>query len=737
MKTNRSLPVCLFVAVIALFAFTSAARAASWTPPIGIPTPPFGINEVAPATPNPWTTSTAGFYYVDATKAGATDSSNTYGTPAKPRLTIPYTLPAGSVVELHGTYSASHSSPATIVAQGTSSRPVFIRGVSPTSRPLVRRGWEITGTYLVIENIEFGPMPDLSSTGGMAILLPSSHIVVRNNELHGTPTDGGVGLLNWEVPYGTPYTGPGVIDYVVIYNNSIHDNGDVNATYDQDVHGISIGDHVNHSWVVDNQLYRNSGDGIQINAGDGQRATTHHIYVGRNVSHNNKQDGFWVKDSTDVILSQNESYGHRPGNSSQGNCMGAQYAPDWVWFIYNHVHDCEWGIEQASDHFDQYSRTYVIGNVIHNIHNTVSGTDPASAWGPSAVMFAGGTERHVINNTIYDVDSGVNVAAANGSLEVVNNIIANVTQTRASHMLVGFSAVGASTALRNDLFFGDPRLNWGGGQTRPTAAQLASWKSLSSDPQFINPAGGDFHLNSSSPALGAGEVNAAYAVFQQRYGISIATDIVGTPRPATGYALGAYEKGCTASAPAAPQSLMGSTTTSTIALQWSAPASGCSGAATYILQIGSASGLSDIANASVGSVTNLSIPATGVPAGSYYFRVRAQTTLGISAPSNELVLTFGTGAAVPGAPRTLTVAVVLSKTVMTWAAPTTGGSLTAYILEAGSAPGLKDLGVFTLSGSLTVLSTAVPPRGTYYFRVRAQNSAGIGSSTNEAKLVVP
>lgn len=142
-----------------LLIIASAASAAAWTPPLGIPAPSFGINEVAPATPNPWTVSTAGFYYVDATKAAATDTNNAYGTPTKPRLTIPTVVPAGAVIELHGTYDTSHASPSTITVQGTSAKPVYIRGVSAASRPLVRRSWEVTGTYAVLENLAFGPMP--------------------------------------------------------------------------------------------------------------------------------------------------------------------------------------------------------------------------------------------------------------------------------------------------------------------------------------------------------------------------------------------------------------------------------------------------------------------------------------------------------------------------------------------------------------------------------------------------
>jgi hypothetical protein len=722
----------------ALLMAASAARAAVWLPPVGIPAPSFGINEVARATPSPWTVSTPGFYYIEPTKAGSTDTSNPYGTPAKPRRTIPWTLPAGAIVELHGTYDQSHGSPATIVAQGTAANPVFIRGVSAVGRPIVREFWEVKGNYMIMENLEFGPKPDLSSTGGMVIRLPASHVVLRHSDMHGTSWGGGLGIVNWEVGYGELYTGPGVIDNVVVYNNTIHDNGDITATYDQDVHGIGVGDHVNHLWVVDNQLFRNSGDGIQINAAiQASAASTHHIYVGRNVSHHNKQTGFWVKQSTDVIFSQNVSYGHRPSDSSMGQCMGGQYAPDWVWFIYNHLYDCEFGVALMSDN-DEFSRTFVIGNVIRNIHRTVSGNSAGDAWGPSAIMMSGGYERHVVNNTIYDVDSGVNIATPVGSLDLVNNIIANVTLAGASHMILAYSVLAASTALHHDLLFGDPRISTGGDQVHLTASQLAQVQSLSSNPQFVNAAAGDFHLLSTSPALGAGAVNGAYATFQQRYGLSIATDIEGSPRPATGYALGAYERPCTIAAviPGAPLNFTASATSTAISLQWTAPAVvGCTAAPSYILEIGSATGLSNLASVSVGAATTLVIPAVGVPAGSYYFRVRATNAAGTSGASNEVPLTFGAG--VPGVPGTLSSTMTATTITLMWAVPATGAGVTAYVLEVGTAPGLKDRGTFTLSATATALSGSKPVQGTYYFRVKAQNSAGTGGATNEVKVVVP
>ena len=548
-RTGRTIAI-----LVGLSGSVVRPAAAEWVPPLGIPRPSFGIVESAPASPSPWASATAGFYYIDATKSGSTDSNNPYGTPGRPRTTIPTDLPAGAVVELHGTYDTPHSSPATLVARGTSARPVFIRGLSADSRPRVRRSWEIQGTYTIIENIEFGPMPDQSVTGSLVIRLPASHVALRHSEVHGTPFDGGIGIVNWEVSYGEIYTGPGVVDNVVIYDNAIHDNGNVHADFDQDVHGIGVTDHVNHLWVVDNQLYRNSGDGIQIVApAPGQAGTTHHIYVGRNVAHHNKQTGYWVKQATDVIFSQNVSYSHRPSNSSMGQCMGGQYAPDWVWFLFNRLSDCEYGVALMSDN-GELSHTFVVGNVIHDIHRTVSKNDPDDAWGPAAVMMAGGYERHVVNNTIYNVDSGVNIATSVGSLDVADNIIANITQPQASHVLLGFGALAARTVFHRNLLFGDPRVNRGDGQVRLTASQLAVTHSLTGDPQFVNPAGGNFHIASTSPAANHGELNSAYGIFQQRYGLSIATDADGKPRraPAT-VDLGAYLANGTTGPEVAPQ----------------------------------------------------------------------------------------------------------------------------------------------------------------------------------------
>ena len=48
-------------------------------------------------------------------------------------------------------------------------------------------------------------------------------------------------------------------------------------------------------------------------------------------------------------------------------------------------------------------------------------------------MMSGGYERHVINNTIYNVDSGVNISTPVGTLEIADNVISTITQPLGSH----------------------------------------------------------------------------------------------------------------------------------------------------------------------------------------------------------------------------------------------------------------------------------------------------------------
>jgi hypothetical protein len=523
------------VALFAALLTTSAPRAQSgWVSPVGIPAPPFGLTEVAPAAPNPWTTPQAGFYHVNATHALATDTNNPYGSAAVPRRTIPTYLPAGSVVELHGTYSVLHRSPAGITMAGTQSNPVFIRGRSAAERPLITQAWEVYGSYFVMENLHFHIDRRLGIFGAV------TRGVLRHSEVRGTLTGGGVAVGG---------SSGAVPNEVLIYKNSIHDNGDYAAPIDQDMHGIVVSSYVSNLWILENEFYRNSGDGVQINAGNKTlQPTTHHIYLGRNVSHHNKQTGMWTKQANDVVFSENLIYGHRPGNSSYGACTGFQYAPERVWYINNHLHDCEMGIAFSSNSdlgTGQYA--FVIGNVIHNIHNTTGFN--SSAWGQSAIMMAGGVYRYIANNTIYDVDAGIQ-SPGGGAITINNNIVANVTQPAGNHINIESAATAGASYVNHNLLGGTARIKWGSGAIYNVSSFLATFGkgvgNINAEPIFVNIAGDDFKTELSSPSVDRG-LNEA-ALFAQLKALMTTTDLDLDPAGVvrgfgSGWDIGAFERG--------------------------------------------------------------------------------------------------------------------------------------------------------------------------------------------------
>jgi hypothetical protein len=111
----------------------------------------------------------------------------------------------------------------------------------------------------------------------------------------------------------------------------------------------------------------------------------------------------------------------------------------------------------------------------------------------------------------------------------------------------------------------------------------------------------------------------------------------------------------------------------------------------------------------------------------------------ITAPgvgAGQKIVVTGTGLLVaPDAPHALAANVAGNNVTLGWQAPAAGGLVTNYQLEAGTAPGATNVGVFNM-GLFTGVSV-VAPNGSYYVRVRARNLAGLGPASNEILVSVP
>ena len=191
--------------------------------------------------------------------------------------------------------------------------------------------------------------------------------------------------------------------------------------------------------------------------------------------------------------------------------------------------------------------------------------------------------------------------------------------------------------------------------------------------------------------------------------------------------------------PNAPTGMGGTVDGATVFLFWSAPPTLSTGqeagvATSYILEAGSATGLSDLANTNVGNVTSISV--LDVPDNTYFVRVRAANESGPGPTSNETTVIVGAGGggnctAAPGAPSGASATVSGSTVTVVWTAPGGGNAPTSYIVEAGSGPGLSDLANSDLgSASTTLVARGVGP-GTYFVRLRPVNGCGTGPTSNE------
>ena len=143
-----------------------------------------------------------------------------------------------------------------------------------------------------------------------------------------------------------------------------------------------------------------------------------------------------------------------------------------------------------------------------------------------------------------------------------------------------------------------------------------------------------------------------------------------------------------------PRNLSGIAVGSDVALGWNEPSGSGSqcGSNSYLIQVGTSPGASNLAQVSTPGLIP-SYTVSGAPAGTYYIRVRSQGPGGLSAPSNEVVVTVS-GVSPPG--------------TTTWTGvPATGGGDD------------DDCGVVTADVSMTVVQSGTTVTGIFRLNIRS------------------
>jgi hypothetical protein len=183
--------------------------------------------------------------------------------------------------------------------------------------------------------------------------------------------------------------------------------------------------------------------------------------------------------------------------------------------------------------------------------------------------------------------------------------------------------------------------------------------------------------------------------------------------------------------PEAPANLAFTVSGSTVILTWSPPGPG-SAVDTYIVEAGSAPGLSNIIVFNIGSNAT-SFTATNVPDGTYHVRVRGANADGLGAVSNEVAIVVGSGPCNPSGPPTLAGSASGSTVTLNWSGVPAAA---AFIVEAGSGPGAANIAVFDTGNANTSFVATNVPNGTYYVRARVRTACGTSGVSNEIVINV-
>ena len=188
-------------------------------------------------------------------------------------------------------------------------------------------------------------------------------------------------------------------------------------------------------------------------------------------------------------------------------------------------------------------------------------------------------------------------------------------------------------------------------------------------------------------------------------------------------------------APGGPTGLSASVSGSVVTLNWTAPVGGDT-PTSYLVQAGSATGLSDIASFSTGS-TATQLAVFNVPPGVYWVRIRAVNSAGTGGPSNDFPVVVGGlfPCTSVSPPTNVAGSVTGSTVVLTWVAPA-GCAPTSYIIQAGSTSGASNLANFSTGSTATSYIATGVGSGTYYVRILSAAPALLSGPSAEIVVTV-
>ncbi len=555
-------------AVLLIYVFAIAPMSAlAWTPPIGIPDPAeswtgFGeIDQATPSWPASWLagtpSATAGYYYVDPTVPGASNSGNTYGHPGFPRTTPPEgNMTGASMIYIHaGTFSPTQSGGDRWDWSGTftAEAPLWITG-NPSVHPVITDDVQIGSvantSYVVFENFDLtGAVPYIqvcAAVDGHNV----DHILLRNIVRMGTGTEGDAGGVRVGLSQTTDIIPTSLISHVVGYNLTLGNMGSTTAPSD-DTPGFYIGYHTEDVWIVDSTIFAPASDSVAgSHYNNLTNKTSKRYYIGRNTLYGGGENGIDLKVIQEAVISENHIYG--PFGKGAGTAVILHYGANSlactnVSVINNRIHTAGGGITMGGS-FGADS-VKIIGNLIYDIHVSHSvGPDPF--FGNCIQIGGANGAMYIVDNTFYDYDEGIAIEdlASGDTVKIHGNIFGSVHTDAARYEIKTVNGQQGFITMDYNLYPSGATFFWASGSRNLTymqATALQEAHAVTGAPLLDDPSNGDFSLTSGSAAIGAsveGPVgDSVYTAFMALHGTSAKFDFTGIARPNDTWEIGAFE----------------------------------------------------------------------------------------------------------------------------------------------------------------------------------------------------
>jgi fibronectin type 3 domain-containing protein len=187
--------------------------------------------------------------------------------------------------------------------------------------------------------------------------------------------------------------------------------------------------------------------------------------------------------------------------------------------------------------------------------------------------------------------------------------------------------------------------------------------------------------------------------------------------------------------PGAPQSLVAAASDGAVTLSWSAPGDGGSAIKDYNVYRSTTQGAEALIGTSTGNATTYA--DTGLSDGTtYYYQVSAVNGVGEGPRSTEISAVPAV-VGPPSAPQSPSASVSNGAITVSWSPPSSNGgaSVTSYNVYRGTSAGNESTTAYTSSTGTSFTDTAVSLGTTYYYVVKAVNTAGSGAASGEVSAL--